>query len=148
MNKYQGEFKKKLDREYVVWCCKSAKPLSMAENDKHFRRFCSSISNGRYLPPCKKVAAHELITLVATSREMIKAQIQEVLDVDCLDMSISGKSLYSLCRPTYPLDLCSSSYIVGDIWSENGIAIFAVMGYWIDKGFVFHEKVCPGLQNS
>lgn len=92
MNKYQGETKKKFDREYVVWCCKSAKPLSMAENDKHFRRFCSSISCGRYTPPCKKVAAHELITLVAASREMIKAQIQEVLDVDCLDISISGNA--------------------------------------------------------
>lgn len=118
MNKYHGETKKKMDREYVVWCCKASKPLSMAEQDKYFKRFCASISLGRYTPPCKKICAHELITLVAASREILKGQIKEVLEDDCLDISISG-----------------------DIWSENGIALFVIMGYWIDKGFVFHEKV-------
>ena len=90
----------------------------MAEHDKFFKRFCSSISFGRYTPPCKKICAHELITLVAASREIIKGQIKEVLEDDCLDISI-----------------------LGNIWSENGIALFVIMGYWIDKGVVFHEKV-------
>lgn len=49
---------------------------------------------------------------------MLKGQIKEILEEDCIDISISG-----------------------DIWSENGVALFVIMGYWIDKGFVFHEKV-------
>jgi hypothetical protein len=95
MNKYFGDTKKKMDREYVVWCCKSAKPLSMAEHDKYFKRFCAAISYGRYTPPCKKISAHELITLVAASREILKGQLKEVLEDECIDISIAGIGSYS-----------------------------------------------------
>ena len=30
---------------------------------------------------------------------------------------------------------------VGDIWSENGISILAVMGYWITKNMQLREKL-------
>ena len=47
MTKFVGDHKKKCDRAYIVWCCKSCKPLSMAEKDSHFRSFLYSITNGR-----------------------------------------------------------------------------------------------------
>ena len=48
LNKFVGDHKKKLDRAYIVWCCKSSRPLTMAEKDPHFRTFLHSDSNGRY----------------------------------------------------------------------------------------------------
>lgn len=49
MNKYVGDQKKKIDRAYVAWCCKSSRPLSMGETDKHFRKFMISATQGKYI---------------------------------------------------------------------------------------------------
>ena len=32
-------------------------------------------------------------------------------------------------------------YFAGDIWSENGVALLGVMGYWIDRNFELQEKL-------
>mgnify|MGYP006281558335 CR=1 FL=1 len=45
--------------------------------------------------------------------------------------------------------MCSNSsaqkltayFHAGDIWSENGISLLAIMGYWIDSNFTMNEKV-------
>jgi hypothetical protein len=91
LNKFVGDNKKKLDRAYIIWCCKSQRPLTMAEKDPHFRTFIHSVSNGRYVPPCKKVCMEELTTLVAASRVTLREHLHEHLDCDGLDLSISGK---------------------------------------------------------
>ena len=38
---------------------------------------------------------------------------------------------------------------LGDIWSENGISLLCIMGYWIDANFVMNEKVliCQPFSN-
>ena len=32
-------------------------------------------------------------------------------------------------------------YFAGDIWSENGIALLGVMGYWINRNFELQEDL-------
>ena len=34
--------------------------------------------------------------------------------------------------------LCANA---GDIWSENGVSLLAIVGYWIDKDFIMNEKL-------
>jgi len=31
--------------------------------------------------------------------------------------------------------------LAADIWGENGIALFAVLAYWIDGSWALHEKL-------
>ena len=92
LNKYQGDTKKKIDRAFVIWCCKSARPLSMGETDKDFKKFILAATSGRYQPPSKKTALEELLTCVSVSRQITKADIHEVLQEDCLDICISGST--------------------------------------------------------
>jgi hypothetical protein len=91
MNKYHGDQKKKIDRQFVVWCCKSSRPLSMGETDKSFKKFVLAATSGRYQPPCRKTALEELTTCVALSRQLVKAEIHEVMEEDGLDICLSGK---------------------------------------------------------
>ena len=59
-----------------------------------------SIVDRRYVPPCKKVCMEELTSLVAATRVNLKDAIQEHLDMDGLDLSISGmpvSMLLSMC---------------------------------------------------
>lgn len=92
MNKYVGDQKKKIDRAYVAWCCKSSRPLSMGETDKHFRKFMISATQGKYIPCSKKTAMEELITLVTLSRQLTRASLHRHLEEECLDIAISGVS--------------------------------------------------------
>ncbi|KAK3249077.1 hypothetical protein CYMTET_41484 [Cymbomonas tetramitiformis] len=41
-----------------------------------------------------------------------------------------------------------SPSIGGDIWSQGGIAIFGILVYFIDKNFVFHERLVAALPFS
>ena len=31
--------------------------------------------------------------------------------------------------------------LAADIWGENGIALFAILAYWIDRNWVVQEKL-------
>ena len=93
MNKYHGDQKKKIDRAYVIWCCKSSRPLSLGETDKSFRKFMLAATSGRYHPPSRKTALEELTTCVAVSRQLVKAEIHELMEEEGLDLCISGMSL-------------------------------------------------------
>jgi hypothetical protein len=90
MNKYIGDHKKKIDRAFVAWCCKSSRPLSMGETDKHFRKFMLAATQGKYVTCTRKVALEELITLVSISRQLTRASLHKHLEEDCLDIAISG----------------------------------------------------------
>ena len=72
LGRYVGDQKKKIDRFFVKWCCKSSRPLSMGETDPHFREFMVVATSGRYTPPCKKVAQAELITCAAMSHKNVQ----------------------------------------------------------------------------
>jgi hypothetical protein len=89
--RYVGDQKKKIDRFFVKWCCKSARPLSMGETDPHFREFMVVATCGKYIPPCKKVAQAELITCAAMSHKNVQQELHQILNVDGLDLSISGR---------------------------------------------------------
>jgi hypothetical protein len=99
-----GDQKKRIDRFFVKWCCKSCKPLSMGEQDKNLREFLSVATQGRYIPPCKKVANEELISLAAMAAKGVQEELHEVLVVDALDISISGN-----CRCTKTLSLLNTN---------------------------------------
>ena len=64
--------------------------LSMGETDPHFREFMVVATSGRYTPPCKKVAQAELITCAAMSHKNVQQELHQILNVDGLDLSISG----------------------------------------------------------
>ena len=92
LNTFKGDQKKLIDRSFVIWCCKSSRPLSLGENDKAFRRFCLVATQGKYKPPCVKTAKDELTTCVAASRQLVKAKIHDVIHKDRLDLCLSGRS--------------------------------------------------------
>ena len=66
--RYIGDMKKKIDRAYVTWCCKSCRPLSMGETDQAFKDFLLAVSSGRHVAPARKVALEELVVLSAGSQ--------------------------------------------------------------------------------
>ena len=82
--------KKKIDRAYVTWCCKSCRPLSMGESDHAFKDFLLAVSSGRYQAPAKKIALEELVVLSAASQRKVSEELNEILNKDFLDISISG----------------------------------------------------------
>lgn len=70
----------------------------MGEQDKNLREFLSVATQGRYVPPCKKVAKEELISLAAMAAKGVQEELHEILTVDALDISISGdRSLTRSC---------------------------------------------------
>ena len=62
----------------------------MGELDKNLREFLSVATQGKYVPPCKKVAKEEMITLAAMATKKVQEELHELLTVDALDVSISG----------------------------------------------------------
>ncbi len=91
MNKYHGDQKKKIDRAYVNWCCKSSRPLSMGETDPYFKRFILAATQGKYTLPSKKTANEELTTLVSITRQLTKAALHTHMEEDVLDIAVSGE---------------------------------------------------------
>ena len=142
INKFHGDQKKKIDRAYVIWCCKSARPFSMGETDPHFKKFMLSATQGKYTLPSKKTANDELTTLVSVSRQITKAALHTHMEEDVLDIAISGElisiRIIELCGNLVVIIICKYA---GDIWSENSISLFAIMGYWIDRNWQLNEKL-------
>ena len=133
--RYIGDMKKKIDRAYVTWCCKSCRPLSMGETDHAFKDFLLAVSSGRYVAPARKVALEELVVLSAGSQRQVSEELNEILNKDFLDISISGaKPLPIICYRCVMYMETNITFHAGDIWSENGISVFAVTGYWISGG--------------
>ncbi len=81
---------------YTRWLAKSARPLSLCENDKPFRAFIKKITYGRYQPPCENTAYSELLNLVAETESNMRNVINRYQH-EGLMVSIST-----------------------DIWGENG----------------------------
>ena len=63
----------------------------MGELDKSLREFLSVATQGKYVPPCKKVAKEAMISLAAMATKKVQEELHEILAVDALDLSISGK---------------------------------------------------------
>lgn len=92
----------------------------------------------RYQPPCKKGVLEQLIWLSAAATKRIGEEIMELIHEECLDLSISGGGLQPLSFRFGSL-LMPCMCCAGDIWSENGISMFALTGYWIDNNWKFKE---------
>lgn len=69
----------------------------MGETDKSFKKFMLVATSGRYQPPCRKTALEELTTCVSVSRQLVKAEIHEVMEEEGIDLCISGNIPISIC---------------------------------------------------
>ena len=63
----------------------------MGETDKAFKKFMLAATSGRYQPPSRKTALEELTSCVSLSRQLVKAEIHEVMEEDGLDVCLSGE---------------------------------------------------------
>ena len=104
-------------------CCHSSRPLSMGENDKGLRKYVSEISGGRYKPPARKTSNFILNGLAAKGNGFVKMDIKHLRE-EQISPSLSG-----------------------DIWGENGIALLAILIYYITAQFEYKERVliCKGF---
>lgn len=115
--KFSGDHKKMVDRAFVIWCCKSSRPLSMGETDKAFRKFCLVATSGKYKPPCKKTAREELVTCVAASRIHVKGELKVLMEEDGLDPCLSGIVMlpqYFRCSAIACLPACDCLLMLSD----------------------------------
>jgi hypothetical protein len=158
VEKFSGDFKQRLDEQFVKWCCKKRRGLSIGETDRELKAWMLQATRGRYQPPSKKTAMNILITMRVkadntTKKMMLKLRAERVLP------SISGTFLSFTFTFLQCVIFCQTfilfcilisifmSSFAGDIWSENGIAIFAIMVHFIDSEWKLNTRLalCKGL---
>ena len=59
-----------------------------------------------------------LVDLVAADKRRVHHEVQQFVQQEQLSICISG-----------------------DVWSENGIALLAILGYWIDSDWQYQEQI-------
>jgi hypothetical protein len=89
VEKYSGSFKQELDEQFVKWCCKKRRGLSIGETDRELKSWMLQATRGRYQPPARKTAVDILLTMRVkadntTKKLMLKLRADSVLP------SISG----------------------------------------------------------
>ena len=92
IEKFSGDFKQRLDEQFVKWCCKKRRGLSTGETDRELKAWMLQATRGRYQPPSWKTAKDILITMRVkadntTKKMMLALRAERVLP------SISGMFL-------------------------------------------------------
>lgn len=63
VEKFTGPFKQTLDEQFVKWCCKKGRGLSIGETDRELKSWMLQATRGRYQPPTRKTAMDILLTM-------------------------------------------------------------------------------------
>ena len=87
----------------------------MAENDKDFRAWVQKITYGRYKPPAEDTALSILVKVSAKIDIVKEKEIRDFLSEDILPS------------------------VAGDIWSEDGKSLYALLVYFINANFEMRE---------
>jgi hypothetical protein len=79
--------------------------------------------------------------LSAATTKRVSEEISHLVHEERLDISISGMIIFVISKTIVNICLLKLTDLfgAGDIWSENGISMFALTGYWIDPTWKFRE---------
>ena len=154
-------------------CCKKGRALSCGETDRELKSWMLQATRGRYQSPSRKTAMDTLLNMRAKIDNELTKELRALLD-ERISPSISGNLACPICCCCFlwwcfcscticcafsypkpynilPLNLFISRFdiysLVGDIWSENGISLFAVIVHYIDKDWILNTKlaICKGM---
>ena len=89
VEKYTGPFKQTLDEQFVKWCCKKGRGLSIGETDRELKSWMLQATRGRYQPPTRKTAMDILLTMRVKAENTTK-KLMMALRGDRVLPSISG----------------------------------------------------------
>ena len=96
VEKFHGSFKLDLDEQFVKWCCKKGRGLSIGETDRELKSWMLQATRGRYQPPSRKTAMDILLTMRVKADNTTKKVLKD-LRADRVLPSISGThSCYTL----------------------------------------------------
>ena len=117
----------------VIWIAKSDRPPALCGDDVDFKKYISTITYGRYQPPCADTVNQ---TLYRLEKDGTKTEIQS------LDVYMNfGQD------PNYILRKLEPSVVL-DIWGEGGKSILGLMVYYIDADFKMQEKLLKAVPFS
>ena len=127
--------KKEWDKTVALWFAKSNRPTSMGETDEWFRKVMSTVTYGRYHPPCADNVNHLLHEMKADGVVIVRKNIYEYQKSDSLEN-----------KDYVQRDLEPS--IALDIWGEGGKSILGMLIYFIDDNFEMNELLLMALPFS
>ncbi|KAK3246185.1 hypothetical protein CYMTET_44264 [Cymbomonas tetramitiformis] len=112
-----GHKRDAIHRRVALWIARRKRPQSICETDTELRDIFDFVLNGSYTLPTHKLVQQNILKLSTEGRAKFKA-LQAELKADGVLPSISGY-----------------------IWSENGIALFGILAYWIDGDGRYFERL-------
>ncbi len=92
VEKYTGPFKQTLYEQFVKWCCKKGRGLSIGETDRELKSWMLQATRGRYQPPTRKTAINIVLTMRVKAENTTK-KLMMALRGDRVLPSISGTCL-------------------------------------------------------
>ncbi len=101
VEKYTGSFKHTLYEQFVKWCCKKGRGLSIRETDRELKSWMLQATRGRYQPPTRKTVMDILLTMRVkpentTQKLMMALRVDRVLPSisdTCLGVSMTFKRI-------------------------------------------------------
>ena len=100
VEKFHGTFKLLLDEQFVKWCCKKGRGLSIGETDRELKSWMLQATRGRYQPPTRKTAMDILLTMRVKADNTTK-KVMKDMRADRVLPSISGMLICKLWLNMY-----------------------------------------------
>ena len=89
VEKYKDNAKRMLDEQFVKWCCKKRRGLSIGETDRELKSLLLQVSRGRYSPPNRIVALDLMLAMRAQSDNLTTSLMKDLAE-EGISPSISG----------------------------------------------------------
>ena len=90
VDKFTGAAKRSIDEQFVKWCCKKRRGLSIGETDRELKSLLLQASRGRDSPPHHSLALEVLLGLRASADNVTTLEMKK-LQAERISPSISGK---------------------------------------------------------
>jgi hypothetical protein len=90
VEKFKDSAKRALDEQFVKWCCKKSRGLSIGETDRELKSLLLQASRGRYSPPNRTLALEVMLGMRAAA-DNLTASAMKALQAERISPSISGK---------------------------------------------------------
>ncbi|KAK3267269.1 La ribonucleoprotein [Cymbomonas tetramitiformis] len=119
-----AEKRDELHKLISLWLVRCRRPLTLPEHDAEFRDIFQCIFKDQYTPPTYKLVMQNVLAISAEAKLRVVWYLKELLNEGILPS------------------------IGGDIWSQGGISVFGILVYWLDKNFVYHERLLAAIPFS